>query len=741
MIATSFEDQFFDIVNDACFKIARQWTVINWCVVGNNIDQEPAAIELSEIELVPIIGNAAADLNGDGQRNDRTFRDSYRGVLPTSDNDPDADTQDGFITYQQVIKVIDDEAPIIDPLFTVEDQCIITGNNGTNNDFSGCAFSGVLPTPTYDDCILDVNGNIDNNGQIVNNQLVQTATVFDAAGNVVSNSVVVSNLPIGCYVIRYVATDRCGNTTATDFDFCVEDCKFPTPYCKDGIVLELMHINDPNNTTFEPMVELWAADLDAGSYDNCPGGVKLSFSPDVNDVGNIYNCDGEPFANGASSDGGVGENEVELWVTDAAGNQDFCTTFVIIQANQGQCGNDPLMAVAAGDIANESNATVQNVTVQMSGQASGMATTTVDGNYSFDVPVDMDVTITPSKDDDHDNGVTTFDLVLISKHILGTQTLGSPYKMIAADANNSNSITTLDMVQIRKLILQIDNEFANNTSWRFIDKDFVFPNAANPWASTFPEIININNMSADVLDADFVAVKIGDVNGSAATNNNLLGADDRSAGKLVIAANDRMVKAGETVTVDFTTVEAVQGYQFTMNFNAALDFVALNNGVATEENFGFAMLNERAITASWNGTAAANANAFSLTFTANADIMLSDALNINSRYTAAEAYNNNNEVLDVELNFNATATATFELYQNTPNPFNGETTIGFNLAEEGAATLTIADVSGRVLNVIQIDGTKGYNSVVVSNLPATGVLYYTLATANETATKKMVATK
>jgi hypothetical protein len=313
--------------------------------------------------------------------------------------------------------------------------------------------------------------------------------------------------------------------------------------------------------------------------------------------------------------------------------------------------------------------------------------------------------------------------------------------MIAADANNSGTITTLDLVQIRKLILLIDTEFSNNTSWRFVDKSFSFPNATNPWATTFPEVININNIDADVLNNDFVAVKIGDVNGSAAANNNLLGADDRSAGKLVIAANDRMVKAGETFTVDFTTVEAIEGYQFTMNFNNALEFVALNEGTATEENFGFALLSERAITASFNGETAANDAAFSMTFTANADIMLSEALNINSRYTAAEAYNTNNELLDVELNFNAAAVATFELYQNTPNPFNGETTIGFNLAEDGAATLTIADVSGRVLNVIDVNGVKGYNSVIVNNLPSVGVMYYTLATANETATKKMVATK
>src|SRR5690606_38908605 len=63
--------------------------------------------------------------------------------------------------------------------------------------------------------------------------------------------------------------------------------------------------------------------------------------------------------------------------------------------------------------------------------------------------------ILPVKDDNPLNGVTTFDLVLISKHILGSEPLNSPYKMIAADANKSGSITTFDIVEFRKLILGI----------------------------------------------------------------------------------------------------------------------------------------------------------------------------------------------------------------------------------------------------------------------------------------------
>jgi hypothetical protein len=75
-------------------------------------------------------------------------------------------------------------------------------------------------------------------------------------------------------------------------------------------------------------------------------------------------------------------------------------------------------------------------------------------------------------------GVTPFDLTLISKHILGIEALNSPFQLIAADANNSGSITTTDIIELRKLILGIYQELPNNSSWRyvpdycFLDPDF-----------------------------------------------------------------------------------------------------------------------------------------------------------------------------------------------------------------------------------------------------------------------------
>ncbi|MCO6493455.1 MAG: T9SS type A sorting domain-containing protein, partial [Phaeodactylibacter sp.] len=80
------------------------------------------------------------------------------------------------------------------------------------------------------------------------------------------------------------------------------------------------------------------------------------------------------------------------------------------------------------------------------------------------------------------------------------------------------------------------------------------------------------------------------------------------------------------------------------------------------------------------------------------------------------------------------------LYQNTPNPFKGETLIGFNLPSDDKVTLTVSDVTGRVLRLVRMDGVKGYNNIALSShtLPATGVLYYTVETSEYTATRKMV---
>ena len=65
----------------------------------------------------------------------------------------------------------------------------------------------------------------------------------------------------GPYQVRYVANDNCNNQAQCLSTVTVKDCKKPTPYCKHGVIIEIMQTG---------MVEVWASDLDAGSFDNCP---------------------------------------------------------------------------------------------------------------------------------------------------------------------------------------------------------------------------------------------------------------------------------------------------------------------------------------------------------------------------------------------------------------------------------------------------------------------------------------
>lgn len=411
----------------------------------------------------------------------------------------------------------------------------------------------------------------------------------------------------------------------------------------------------------------------------------------------------------------------------------------------------------AGMIQNEEGGRVQNVEVDLTGMIPLM--TDNNGEYIFeDLTPGSNYTVTPEKDTDFTNGVTTYDLVLISQHILGVQTLPSPYKIIAADANNSGTVTTLDLVELRSLILQIFNEFPSNTSWRFVDKDFVFPNPANPFTTNFPEVISFNSFDPDEVLTDFIAVKVGDVNCSATTSN-MQGALVRSFdGDLVLNVADQKFEAGDNVEVTFSAdeFEEMLGYQFTLEFDtdklSFTDFESKDLQNCTADNFGYSMLDQGIITASWNTTSGVtlkkNTELFTLKFVAKAAGSLSDYLNISSRATVAEAYKANAttaDLMDVVIGFNNGNTTTvlagaYELYQNQPNPFNVETKVGFNLPKSETATITIFDVSGKVIKQVNQDFARGYNEVIFSKaeLNASGILYYQLQTSEFTDTRKML---
>jgi hypothetical protein len=550
----------------------------------------------------------------------------------------------------------------------------------------------------------------------------------------------IPELPYGTHKIKWILSDGCGNDQVCEYTFVVKDCKKPTVVCLNGLSVNIMPTG---------MIQMWASDFLQYGQDNCTPANQLKYGIRRSGTGTGFPVDGNgnPITSVTFTCADLGTQSVELWAIDKAGNADYCETYVIVQDNSGNCPNGNAAKVA-GALATEGTNGLDQGNVGITGSSNSVPsfnfTTTTDnaGAYNFNaIPTASNSTVTPVKDDNPLNGVSTYDLVLISKHILGIQPLASPYRMIAADANKNGSITTFDIVELRKLILGIYTTLPNNTSWRFVDKTYTFPNANNPFSATFPENKSITNLTSNALNQDFVAIKVGDVNGTAIANATMQ-AEDRTAGTLLFDVADQTVKAGETVSVAFKAAEKVQGYQFTMNFNGLeVSDVIPGEGMKTE-NFGvFA----DAITTSFDGN---NTGEFTVKFRATKAGKLSEMLGVSSRITKAEAYNNASEKLDVAFRFNQGATSTiagvgFELYQNEPNPFVSKTFIGFHLPEAATATLSIFDETGRMVFTQKGDFAKGYNSIAVDRavINTTGVLYYKVETATNSATRKMIQTK
>jgi hypothetical protein len=298
------------------------------------------------------------------------------------------------------------------------------------------------------------------------------------------------------------------------------------------------------------------------------------------------------------------------------------------------------------------------------------------------------------------------------------------------------------------LILGTKSTFENNTSWRFVDKAYVFHNTAQAQADAFPEVYNIENLTSDMV-TDFVAVKVGDVNGNAKANNFNTNTDARSNQKLVLTSDVVDFTAGQQFDAPIKVAQntGFSGVQFTMTFDAdKLTLVGINGESldVADQNFGYTNVNDGIVTLSWNDVNAksliAGETLFNLTFEAKANGSTADIIAVTSDITKAEAYTVDADIMKVEwMTGSRTSNENFVLHQNTPNPFKANTVIGFELPSDMAASITVYDVTGKVINSTNVQGLKGLNTFTLdqNSLPA-GVLYYSLKAGSFQATKKMV---
>lgn len=180
-------------------------------------------------------------------------------------------------------------------------------------------------------------------------------------------------------------------------------------------------------------------------------------------------------------------------------------------------GMEPIstgFATLQGLASTENGMSIPGIEIQLITAADTQTTFTAqDGTYAFDdVPLGEPFQLLLTRVDDERNGVSTLDLIQISKHILSVEKINSPYKLLAADIDQSGSLSIIDLIKIRKVILSIDQTFVSVPNWLFFPADHTFENPENPYNYKFPDVFMLDAADKSI---NFVGIKSGDVNASA----------------------------------------------------------------------------------------------------------------------------------------------------------------------------------------------------------------------------------
>ena len=179
----------------------------------------------------------------------------------------------------------------------------------------------------------------------------------------------------------------------------------------------------------------WKVVPDVGIYQPGSSGCPL-FDPNKRIVGQLHGGNADP-QNGCTilssyfgrfdlswDQGVMADTRLKEWLDP--GNTGATT-------QNGYAQPAPTTVSIAGHIQTNWGAAMANVIVNLSGGATATTRTNASGNYSFDnLAPGLTYTVTPERDTNDVNGITTFDLSLINKHVLGLDTLDSPWKILAA---------------------------------------------------------------------------------------------------------------------------------------------------------------------------------------------------------------------------------------------------------------------------------------------------------------------
>jgi len=712
--------------SDACLKIIRRWTIVDWCLFVPNgpatDDENDTATDRFEAVEDWAQGECKFCANGSTLTSDPVYF-RYTNV-----------DLDGFYTFDQIIVVNDDSVPEI----TVDSEFEVnTSSSGADKDEAECLGSAIVEASAVDFCAGNLTGANLLQWQITvlnENQTEVIATKTSRGAEATMMTPVGS--PGDVFIIRWNVSDGCGNESTSITQVIYADRQAPTPICISALTSSFVG---------EQGVVVWAEEFEFGSFDNCTSSEDLTFS--------IVRRGQDPIAPG---DAGFSDqrsltidcdtpsnfNELLVFVWDEDGNGDFCEVSIIVDGDCDLEGGETVGSsiLITGQVNTMDAQVLADVLMTIESNQTEFPLdelTDFNGEYAFsDLKTEESYEVSAFKSDTYINGVSTLDLIRIQQHIIGLQSFDDPYAIIAADVNKDQSVTAADILELRRLVLgQVDMLDATE-AWMFVDATDVFFDPSNPWPHT--ESIAINNLRSSVLNGDFVGIKVGDVNMSVDIPG-LQSSEIRSNSLIEFSSDNTTVKKGEQVTVAMSAQDfELYGLQFTLQHQGLIVQDAQVNGVSLDDS-QIGLFDDRT-TISWMDLDPSNEMEIVMTFTATQDVEIAESLFFNSSITKAEAYVTSDlEVANINLIFNESIDQ-FTLYQNVPNPFSEETLIQFATNLAGQANIYIMNVNGQQVYRSNMQVTPGTHQFTINRdiLNTSGIYYYQVEVNGNNQTKKLI---
>lgn len=407
---------------------------------------------------------------------------------------------------------------------------------------------------------------------------------------------------------------------------------------------------------------------------------------------------------------------------------------------------DKTMVDIKGFVRTEDALNVNNVRINVRNNSDEKEMITNEsGSFEMEVGMGSAISIEPVKSGSLINGISTLDLILIQRHLLKKKLITSPYKLIAADANNDKRLTPADVLTLRKIILGKETNLAEENAWKFVNSDYNFINTKSAYSEEYPTSVDIWEIDKD-LQSDFVAIKLGDINGTVNVTRSS-GRSNLETRYLELA--NKILEPGQEIDIPVQLVDLkdLLGMQLALNYGEdQVEILGVSSDQISISNENLNVQNG-IVRISWSDSEAKSLSneepVFVIKLRAERTVSLKDVIALNTQSISPEVYDSRENEFALGLSFGAEVKEdAFTLYQNRPNPTNGETIIDFSIENEKSVELVIHDVTGKAVYRSKAHANKGMNQFKVQTHSfSSGVYYYSVSDGKNVATRKMVVIK